>query len=130
MALRRSLSRRAFLSAGARAAVGMTAASSMTCAGGTPQQAEVGAQGLIADLERQIPRLMADTALIPNPDVNELAAIALDTGKLALHFLGRRPLVAMLSHSTKGSATTPDAQRMSAATALAKAEALKQFLER
>jgi phosphotransacetylase len=73
--------------------------------------------------------LMADSALIPNPDVNELAAIALDTGKLALHFLGRRPFVAMLSHSTKGSATTPEAQRMAAATALAKAEALKQFLD-
>lgn len=73
--------------------------------------------------------MLADTALIPNPDVNELAAIALDTGKLALHLLGRRPLVAMLSHSTKGSATTPDAQRMSAATALAKADALRQFLD-
>lgn len=73
--------------------------------------------------------LLADTALIPNPDVNELAAIALDTGKLALHFLGRRPLVAMLSHSTKGSASTPDAQRMAAAAALAKAEALRQFLD-
>ncbi|RPJ32555.1 MAG: hypothetical protein EHM17_12965 [Verrucomicrobiaceae bacterium] len=73
--------------------------------------------------------LLADSALIPNPDVNELAAIALDTGKLALHFLGRKPLVAMLSHSTKGSASTPDAQRMAAAAALAKSEALKQFLD-
>jgi phosphate acetyltransferase len=73
--------------------------------------------------------LMADTALIPNPDVNELAAIAIDTGRLAHHFLGRRPLVAMLSHSTKGSATTPDAQRMAAAASLAKAEALRRFID-
>jgi phosphotransacetylase len=73
--------------------------------------------------------LLADSALIPNPSVSELAAIALDTGKLALHFLGRRPLVAMLSHSTKGSATTSDAQRMAAASALAKSEALKQHLD-
>jgi phosphate acetyltransferase len=73
--------------------------------------------------------LLADSALIPNPDVNELAAIALETGKLAYHFLGRKPLVAMLSHSTKGSAGTPDARRMAAAASLAQAEAHKQHLE-
>jgi phosphate acetyltransferase len=73
--------------------------------------------------------LLADSALIPNPTVSELAAIALDTGKLALRFLGRKPLVAMLSHSTHGSATTPDAQRMAAAAALAKSEVLKQHLD-
>ena len=73
--------------------------------------------------------LLADSGLIPNPDVSELAAIAVETGKLAHHFLGRKPLVAMLSHSTKGSADTPDARRMVAATALAQAEVLKQFLE-
>jgi len=73
--------------------------------------------------------LLADSALIPNPTVSELAAIALDTGKLAQHFLGRKPLVAMLSHSTRGSAGTPDALRMAAATALAKSEVAKQHLE-
>lgn len=73
--------------------------------------------------------LLADSGLIPNPDVGELAAIALETGKLAHHFLGRKPLVAMLSHSTKGSAGTPDARRMAAAAALAQSEARKQGLE-
>ncbi len=73
--------------------------------------------------------LLADSGLIPNPDVTELAAIALETGKLAHHFLGRKPLVAMLSHSTKGSAGTPDARRMAAAAALAQAEANKHFLD-
>jgi phosphate acetyltransferase len=72
---------------------------------------------------------LADCALIPNPDVSELAAIALETGKLARHFLGRKVFVAMLSHSTKGSAGTPDARRMAAAASLAQAEVLKQFLE-
>jgi hypothetical protein len=67
-------------------------------------------------------RLRAD----PNPGPsNELAAIALETGKLALHFLGRKPHVAMLSHSTKGSAGHADAQRMAAAAALAKSEVLR-----
>lgn len=73
--------------------------------------------------------LLADSALIPNPDVNELASIAVETGKLAMHFLGRKPHVAMLSHSTKGSAGTPDARRMAAAASLAQAEVLKNFLE-
>ena len=73
--------------------------------------------------------LLADCGLIPHPDVNELAAIALETGKLAHHFLGCKPLVAMLSHSTKGSAGTPDAQRMAAAAALAQAESNKLFLD-
>ena len=73
--------------------------------------------------------LLADCGLIPNPDINELSAIALETGKLAHHFLGRKPLVAMLSHSTKGSASTSDALRMAAAASLAQAEALKHFLD-
>jgi phosphotransacetylase len=73
--------------------------------------------------------LLADSALIPNPDVNELASIALETGKLALHFLGRKPYVAMLSHSTKGSAGTPDARRVAAAASLAQAEIQKNFLD-
>ena len=72
---------------------------------------------------------LADCGLIPNPDVSELAAIAIETGKLAHHFLGRKAFVAMLSHSTKGSASTPDARRMAAAAALAQDEAMKQFLE-
>jgi phosphotransacetylase len=73
--------------------------------------------------------LMGDCGLIPIPDVNELAAIAIETGKLAQHFLGRKPLIALLSHSTKGSASTADAQRVAAAAALAKSEVLRQYLE-
>ena len=72
---------------------------------------------------------LADCGLNPNPNVAELAAIALETGKLARHFLGRKVFVAMLSHSTKGSASTPDAQRMAAAASLARDEAIKQFLD-
>ncbi|MBK1883306.1 hypothetical protein JIN85_12840 [Luteolibacter pohnpeiensis] len=72
---------------------------------------------------------LADTAMIPNPTVQELASIALETGKLAHHFLGRTVKVAMLSHSTLGSAGTPDAKRVQAATSLAREEALKQFLD-
>jgi phosphate acetyltransferase len=72
---------------------------------------------------------LADCGLIPNPDISQLAAIAIETGKLAHHFLGRAPLVAMLSHSTKGSAATPDAARMAAAAALAREIAQREFLD-
>lgn len=72
---------------------------------------------------------LADCGLNPNPDVAELAAIALETGRLAHHFLGRKAFVAMLSHSTKGSATTPDARRMAAAVSLAQEAARQEFLD-
>jgi phosphotransacetylase len=72
---------------------------------------------------------LADCGLNPNPTVNELAVIAVETGKLAHHFLGRKAFVAMLSHSTKGSANTPDARRMAAAASLAQDQAMREFLE-
>lgn len=72
---------------------------------------------------------LADSGLIPNPTVEELAAIAIETGKLAQHLLGRKPVISMLSHSTKGSARTSDALRMAAAASLANSESRKHFLE-
>ena len=63
---------------------------------------------------------MADCGIIPEPDVKQLASIAIETGKLAHHFLGRTPRVAMLSHSTKGSANSESPKKMAAATVLAK----------
>jgi phosphate acetyltransferase len=63
---------------------------------------------------------LADSGMIPDPNVEELAAIAEKTGLLARHNLGRRPRVAMLSHSTLGSAGTDSARKVVAATELAK----------
>ncbi len=72
---------------------------------------------------------LADTGLIPEPDVAQLATIAVETGKLAHHFLGRKPVVALLSHSTKGSSTTREAQKIAAATALAKERVTRELLD-
>ncbi len=72
---------------------------------------------------------LADTGLIPQPDVTQLSTIAIETGKLAHHFLGRTPTVALLSHSTKGSSTTQDAQKVVAATALAKERVTNELLD-
>lgn len=85
-----------------------------------PHLQHVGGDGML---------FLADCGLVPHPDVEQLAAIAIETGKLAHHFLGRTPLVAMLSHSTKGSASTPDAQRMAAAASLAREIAARDFLD-
>jgi phosphotransacetylase len=72
---------------------------------------------------------LADTGLIPDPSIDDLSTITLETGKLAHHVLGRRPVIALLSHSTKGSAQNPESHRMAAATAMAKSTALQQFLD-
>jgi phosphate acetyltransferase len=72
---------------------------------------------------------LADTGLNPDPDVNLLSTIAIETGKLAHHFLGRTPVVALLSHSTKGSSGTPEARKVVAATALAKDRIAREFLD-
>jgi phosphate acetyltransferase len=72
---------------------------------------------------------LADTGLNPDPDVNLLSTIAIETGKLAHHFLGRTPVVALLSHSTKGSSTTAEARKVVAATALAKDRIAREFID-
>jgi len=72
---------------------------------------------------------MADCGVIPEPTVEELADIAVDTARLARQILGVRPRVAMLSYSTKGSATHPTIGKVQAATALAEQRAREKSLE-
>ena len=66
---------------------------------------------------------LADTGLNPELSVEQLAAIGVETGKLARLYLGRRPRVAMLSHSTDGSALTESARFVKAASELARKRA-------
>jgi len=72
---------------------------------------------------------MADCGVIPDPTVDQLADIAISTARLARHLLGVRPRVALLSFSTKGSASHPSVGKMQAATAQAKRKAEQLFLE-
>jgi len=62
----------------------------------------------------------ADTGVVPDPTMEQLATIAVQTGMLARQVFGRRPRVAMLSFSTKGSARTPSTQKVAAAVELAR----------
>jgi phosphate acetyltransferase len=72
---------------------------------------------------------MADCGVIPEPTVEQLADIAYSTAHLAHQLLGTRPRVALLSYSTKGSATHPSIGKVQAATALAQQQAGQKMLE-
>lgn len=72
---------------------------------------------------------MADCGVIPDPTVEQLADIAVSTAQLSRQLLGVLPRVAMLSYSTKGSATHATIGKVREATALARQKAAEQQLE-
>jgi phosphate acetyltransferase len=64
--------------------------------------------------------MFADCAVVPDPTVEQLASIGIETAKVCRQLTGIRPRVAYLSFSTKGSSRLPAASKMAAAAALAK----------
>lgn len=62
----------------------------------------------------------ADCAVIPEPTIEQLATIAVQTGQICRQLTGNKPRIAMLSFSTKGSAKLPQTEKIAAATALAR----------
>ncbi len=62
----------------------------------------------------------ADCAVVPAPSSQQLAVIALEAGLLARQVFGKKPRVAMLSFSTKGSAKNPATEKVADATELAR----------
>lgn len=64
--------------------------------------------------------LFADCAVMPNPTAPELAQIAISTADTARHIAGIEPRIAMLSFSTKGSASGEQVEKVVEATRLAK----------
>ncbi|MDA1276363.1 MAG: phosphate acetyltransferase [Verrucomicrobia bacterium] len=71
---------------------------------------------------------MADCGVIPDPSIEQLADIAVSTAQLARLLLGIPPRVAMLSYSTKGSATHSTIAKVRSATTLARQKAAEHGL--
>ena len=67
--------------------------------------------------------IFADSGLEQNPDPEKLAAIALSSAESFRLLTGKEPVVAMLSHSTKGSAKHADVDKVVEATRIAKENA-------
>ena len=64
--------------------------------------------------------LFADCAVMPNPNAEELASIAISSAKTMENLVGVEPKVAMLSFSTKGSAEHELIDKVKEATRIAK----------
>lgn len=64
--------------------------------------------------------IFADSGLEQNPDPEKLAAIAACSAETFRLLVQEEPIVAMLSHSTKGSAKHPDVDKVVEATRIAK----------
>lgn len=66
--------------------------------------------------------IFGDSGLVQNPNPEELAAIAASSAESFKLLVQEEPIVAMLSHSTKGSAKHPDVDKVLEATKIAKEE--------
>ncbi len=64
--------------------------------------------------------MYSDGAVVPDPDAEQLASIAVTAAELHRALTGEEPVVAMLSYSTKGSAEGPLIDKVRRATDLAR----------
>ena len=69
------------------------------------------------------PVTFGDCGVVPEPDAAELASIAIASAATHEALVGERARVAMLSYSTKGSATGPRVERVRAATEIVRRRA-------
>ena len=67
----------------------------------------------------------ADCGIVPEPTVDQLASIGVQTGLLARQVFGKTPRLAFLSFSTHGSSSHPSALKMAAAAAQARELAIR-----
>jgi phosphate acetyltransferase len=67
--------------------------------------------------------VFADSAVIPQPSIEQLVSITINTAHVTRAILGQEPLIALLSFSTYGSAKDPSVTRMVSALQLIRQQA-------
>jgi len=67
--------------------------------------------------------IFGDTAVVPHPNAEELASIAINTAHTAKMFLEKEPIIALLSFSTYGSAEDASVQKVRRALQLVREQA-------
>lgn len=73
--------------------------------------------------------LFADCAVIPDPTIDQLATIAVQTGTLCRQLTGNKPRIALLSFTTKSAGHLASPAKIAAATALARQKAEELGIE-
>lgn len=101
---------------------------------GTQAEVRTASSLLIIDMEEKEVGIhgalfMGDCGVIPDPDAEQLADIAVTTASLANHLTNKRPKVAMLSFSTYGNPRHPSVAKVQAATSLAREKAAQIGLD-
>jgi len=66
--------------------------------------------------------VFSDCGLVQKPNAEELSAIAVSSAESYKKLIGKEPIVALLSHSSKGSAQHPDVDKVVEALNIVKAE--------
>ena len=105
------------LVAGAATPTSEVVRSAIRIVGVAPTSTLVSSIFLMIPPDGETPLTFADCAVVPDPDVEQLASIAADAQRFHQALTGHTPRVAFLSFSTKGSAVHETVDKMRQATA-------------